>query len=92
MKKFRNSQAAIIILNWVNTQFFPASIVKNTYFEEHLRTAASVFKGALSDLRQFLATESPLKVMKNAFYFTFEALFVLEIFKLLFFFYFLTAS
>ena len=28
------------------------------------------FKGALSDLRQFLATESPLKMTKNAFYFT----------------------
>ena len=25
-------------------------------------------KGALSDLRQFLATESPLKMRKNAFY------------------------
>ena len=27
------------------------------------------FKGALSGLRQFLATESPLKLMKNAFVF-----------------------
>ena len=33
-----------------------------------------VFKGALSDLRQFLASESPLKMMKNAFYFTLKAL------------------
>ena len=41
------------------------------------------FKGALSGLRQFLATESPLKMMKNAFYFTSKALFVLKIFKLL---------
>ena len=40
-------------------------------------------KGALSGLRQFLATESPLKVMKNAFYFTLKALFVHEIFKFL---------
>ena len=38
-------------------------------------------KGALSGLRQFLATESPLKMMKNAFYFTSKALFVLKIFK-----------
>ena len=29
-----------------------------------------MLKGALSGLRQFLATESPLKVMKKAFYFT----------------------
>ena len=40
------------------------------------------FKGALSSLRQFLATENPLK-MKNAFYFTLKALFVLKIFKFL---------
>ena len=40
-------------------------------------------KGALSGLRQILATESPLKMMKNAFYFTLIALFVLKIFKFL---------
>ena len=40
-------------------------------------------KGALSGLRQFFATESPLKMMKNAFYFTSKALFVLKIFKFL---------
>ena len=39
-------------------------------------------KGAFSDLRQ-LAAESPLKMMKNAFYFTSEALFVFKIFKFL---------
>ena len=39
----------------------------------------SYFKAAL----ELLATESPLKVMKNAFYFTFRALFVLKIFKFL---------
>ena len=38
-------------------------------------------KGALGGLRQFLATESPLKVMKNNFYFTSKALFVLKIFN-----------
>ena len=32
---------------------------------------------------QLLATESHLKVMKNAFYFTLKALFVLKIFKFL---------
>ena len=40
------------------------------------------FKGTLSDLRQCLATESPLKIMKNAFYFTSKAPFVLKIFKI----------
>ena len=41
------------------------------------------FKGALSGLRQFLATESTLKMMKNAFYFTSKALSGLKIFKFL---------
>ena len=38
-------------------------------------------KGTLSGLRHFLATESPLKMMKNAFYFTTKVLFILKIFK-----------
>ena len=45
--------------------------------------SSKTIKGALSDLRQFLATESPLKMMDNAFYFTSKALFVLKIFKFL---------
>ena len=44
---------------------------------------ALIFKVALSGLRQFLATESPLKMMKNDFYFTSKAFFVLKIFKFL---------
>ena len=42
-----------------------------------------LFKGTLSGLKQFLAIESPLKMMKNVFYFTSKALFVLKIFKFL---------
>ena len=40
-------------------------------------------KGALLSLRQFLATKSPFKMMKNVFYFTLKALFVLTMFKFL---------
>ena len=40
-------------------------------------------KGALSGLRQFLATERPLKMMKNPFYFTSKAFYVLKILKYL---------
>ena len=40
-------------------------------------------KGALSSLRQSLATETPLKIMKNTFYFTLKALLILKIFKFL---------
>ena len=39
--------------------------------------------GTLLGLRQFLATESPLKMMKNAFYFMLKALFVRKIFQFL---------
>ena len=40
-------------------------------------------KSALAGLRQFLATESPIKMMKNTFYFTSKALFVLKKLKFL---------
>ena len=36
-------------------------------FEMLLLLSLFLFKGALSSLRQFLATEGPLKMMKNAF-------------------------
>ena len=42
-----------------------------------------MFKGAFSGLRPFLAIESPLKMMKNALYFTLKARFVLQIVKFL---------
>ena len=42
-----------------------------------------MLKGAFSCLRWFLATGSPLKMIKNAFYFTSKAFFVLKIFEFL---------
>ena len=42
-----------------------------------------ILKDALSGLTKFLGIESPLKMMKNAFYFTLETFFVLKIFKFL---------
>ena len=50
------------------------------YCTEKMKISVKV---ALSGLRQFLATKSPLKMMKNAFYFTLKALFVLKRFKFL---------
>ena len=41
------------------------------------------FKGALSGKIQFVATKSPSKMIKNTFYFTSKALFILKIFKFL---------
>ena len=43
----------------------------------------SEIEGTLLGLGQSLATESSLQVMKNAFYFTLKAAFVLNIFKFL---------
>ena len=38
-------------------------------------------KSLLPDLTHILATECPLKMIKNAFYFILRALFILKIFK-----------
>ena len=48
-----------------------------------IRTTVKLFKGTLSSLRQFMAIESSLKMMKIFFYFTSKALFVLKIFTFL---------
>ena len=48
----------------------------HTFFQVEL-------KGLPSDVRQFLATESPLTMMKNGFCLTVKAFFVLNIFKFL---------
>ena len=40
-------------------------------------------KSAIQGLRQLLATENPLKIMKNTFYFNLIALFTLKIFEFL---------
>ena len=45
--------------------------------EDKIRFSSNI-KGALSGLRQFLATKSPLKMIKNVFYFTSKALFVFK--------------
>ena len=44
---------------------------------------ANIVKSSVSGLTRFLATKSPWKVMKNAFYFIWKALFVLKISKFL---------
>ena len=56
-------------------------MLRNKY--KQAKTKYANFKGVLSGLSQILANESPLKMMKNAFYFTLKALFVLKIFKFL---------
>ena len=43
----------------------------------------NLIKGTLSGMIQFLATESPLKMMENVFYFISKARFVFKMFKFL---------
>ena len=64
-----------------STHFYLFEWVFVTLFPTLCRLLWSVFKGALI---QLLATESPLKLLENAFYFTLKALFILKIFKFLF--------
>ena len=52
-----------------------------TYYLCPINILKTYFKGALSGLKQFLAIESPLKMIKNNFYFTLKAPLVVKIFK-----------
>ena len=69
------------VINAENTlhRFLTSLKVFNTEKGHH--HCLKVFKGALSGLRYFLVTESPLKMMENAFYFTLKGLFPLKIFS-----------
>ena len=67
---------------------FDQAYALTSHFNEHFSmkfynyfVTKSSLKGGLYGLRKFFITESPLKMMKNAFYFTLKALFVLKIFK-----------
>ena len=56
-------------------------------FLENKKLAVSSYSWSIDvtllGLRQFLATESTLHMMKNVFYFTLKALFILKMFKIL---------
>ena len=78
----------------LNTDVKYREIFKNIFFTEHLRAIASAralviknrIKVGLSPSKKncFICfNESPLKMMKNAFYFILKALFILKIFKFL---------
>ena len=65
------------------TKLGQMTIIHIFMFDAKINWVPSLNSGALSGLRQFLTTESPSKMMKNAFYFTSKALSVLKIFKFL---------
>ena len=62
---------------------FPEILKNHISLWKNRRWHHPILSGALSGLRQVLATESSLKMMKNSFYFTLKALFAFKIFKFL---------
>ena len=76
----QHDESVSILFSW-NSSGSLFVVIK--HFLEILMPIYSEFKGAFSGLGQYLGTESPLKLMKNAFYFTLEAAFVPKIFKFL---------
>ena len=65
------------------TDLFLYAQLQRRVQSNHILTRNTFFKCLLSGLRQFLISESPLKMMQNAFYCTLKALFILKIFKFL---------
>ena len=79
LSRFSETTKQVLILSNGNKNIHYDALKK--FYELKTLYATLSFKGALSGLRQFLEIESPLKMMKNTFYFTSKALFVLKIFK-----------
>ena len=59
---------------------YPSSIADSTADDRYLLYLFCL-KGELKRYETIFETENPLKMMKNDFYFTLKALFVLKIFK-----------
>ena len=72
-------KAFYLIKNFLSEDIF---IPKLIYFHV-LAFIFTNLKGPFLGLRQFLAAESPLKVIENGFYFMLKALFVYTIFRYL---------
>ena len=63
---------------------FVNSVINDFESKEHDPMIPNyLFTGAFSSLRQLLATETPLKMMKNPFYCALKPLLVLKTFKFL---------
>ena len=69
--------------NLVQRQSSPFETFSRCDIERISTLCCTYVKGTLLGLRQFLITESHLKMKKNAFYFTLKAFFVLKIFNFL---------
>ena len=83
-----NLTRVLIVINFVSKQMRDKSFLEKLRYHANKEITMQYFlpillKGTLSGRREFLITESPLKMMKNAFYFTLKAIFVLKIFRFL---------
>ena len=63
------------------SKYYESDCVQNFILLFMALWTAQIVKGALLALRNFLTTESRLKMMKNAFYFTSKALLVLKMYR-----------
>ena len=63
---------------------FAKDIVETRSKYAYERNFNYAFKGSMLDRRQSLTVDSPVKTMKNAFYFMSKAVFFLEIFTILY--------
>ena len=77
-KKIRTTKYGIETTSYIGSKLW--NLVPTEY---KAITSAVNLESALLGLRQFLATESPFKKVKNGFYFTLKILFVLMKFRFL---------
>ena len=70
-------------LSATNYQINVKKLSSNPFIRDRQMSSPGSIEDALSGLGQLLATKSPLKMVKNVFYFTLKALFVVKIFKFL---------
>ena len=80
---YGDEQESIFYIKAVHIRNVHFPSLRNEHTVRFLSPICVCIKGALSGLRQLLVTESPLKMMKNARYFTLWARFVLNMFKFL---------
>ena len=85
MKKQTNTEYNALVCHFIYS--FDRLLETWVHWVLPVLIANNRFKGALSYLRQILATEIPSKMMKNAFYFTLKAPLVLKLFIILFWLY-----
>ena len=79
---FDNTSSIRISFTMIWQKYSKQPNVQHYLLKELQLQFLKILKGALYGLGQFLVTEIPLKMLKNNFYFTLKAVFVLKIFKL----------